>query len=139
MEPVDYMSFNFITNQDEVYYSFHISNKSLYSRLSVTSSGLLQRFAWVPETQQWSQFCNGGSGCVFWTGELFDMRQYPGGGQDLYVRLAASDIGDGGSAGTIIIGIAVGIGILILALSGFSIWKRKRLLSVLKIEAKISC
>ncbi|KAG6755920.1 hypothetical protein POTOM_039328 [Populus tomentosa] len=37
---------------------------------------------------------------------------------------------DGGSAGTIIIGIAVGIGILILALSGFSIWKRKRLLSV---------
>jgi len=38
--------------------------------------------------------------------------------------------GDGGSAGTIIIGIAVGIGILILALSGFSIWKRKRLLSV---------
>ncbi|KAL3576115.1 hypothetical protein D5086_021398, partial [Populus alba] len=91
MEPVDYMSFNFITNQDEVYYSFHISNKSLYSRLSVTSSGLLQRFAWVPETQQWS---------------------------------------DGGSAGTIIIGIAVGIGILILALSGFSIWKRKRLLSV---------
>jgi hypothetical protein len=200
MEPVDYMSFNFITNQDEVYYSFHISNKSLYSRLSVTSSGLLQRFAWVPETQQWSQFwyapkdqcddyrecgpygicdsnaspvckcmkgfqpkniqawnlrdgssgcvrrtdlnclkdkflhmrnmklpesettyvdrntslkdcelmcsrncsctayansniSNGGSGCVFWTGELFDMRQYPKGGQDLYVRLAASDIG----------------------------------------------
>jgi uncharacterized iron-regulated membrane protein len=38
--------------------------------------------------------------------------------------------GDGSSAGTIIIGIAVGIGILILALSGFSIWKRKRLLSV---------
>ncbi|KAJ6885694.1 hypothetical protein NC651_026365 [Populus alba x Populus x berolinensis] len=37
---------------------------------------------------------------------------------------------DGGSAGAIIIGIAVGIGILILALSGFSIWKRKRLLSV---------
>ncbi|XP_061983759.1 receptor-like serine/threonine-protein kinase SD1-8 [Populus nigra] len=237
MEPVDHMSFNFITNQDEVYYSFHISNKSLYSRLSVTSSGLLQRFAWVPETQQWSKFwyapkdqcdeyrecgpygicdsnaspvckcmkgfqpkniqawnlrdgssgcvrrtdlncskdkflhmrnmklpesettyvdrntslkdcelmcsrncsctayansniSNGGSGCVFWTGELIDMRQYPSGGQDLYVRLAASDIGDGGSSGTIIIGIAVGIGILILALSGFSIWKRKRLLSV---------
>ncbi|KAG5234846.1 receptor serine/threonine-protein kinase [Salix suchowensis] len=237
MEPVDHISFSFITNQDEVYYSFHTSNKSLYSRLSVTSSGFLQRFAWIPETQQWSKFwyapkdqcdeyrecgpygicdsnaspvckcmrgfqpkniqawslrdgsggcarrtelkclkdkflhmknmklpesattyvdrntslkdcevmcsrncsctayansniSNGGSGCVFWTGVLFDMRQYPEGGQDLYVRLAASDIGDGGGADTIIIGIAVGISILILALSGFSIWKRKRLLSV---------
>jgi hypothetical protein len=40
-----------------------------------------------------SNISNGGSGCVFWTGELFDMRQYPKGGQDLYVRLAASDIG----------------------------------------------
>jgi uncharacterized iron-regulated membrane protein len=38
--------------------------------------------------------------------------------------------GDGGSADTIIICIAVGIGILILSLTGFSIWKRKRLLSV---------
>uniref|UniRef100_A0A6N2M4Q4 non-specific serine/threonine protein kinase n=1 Tax=Salix viminalis TaxID=40686 RepID=A0A6N2M4Q4_SALVM len=208
MEPVDHISFSFITNQDEVYYSFHTSNKSLYSRLTVTSSGFLQRFAWIPETQQWSKFwyapkdqcddyrecgpygicdsnaspvckcmrgfqpknvqawslrdgsaqpventtlkdcevmcsrncsctayansniSNGGSGCVFWTGVLFDMRQYPEGGQDLYVRLAASDIGDGGGADTIIIGIAVGISILILALSGFSIWKRKRLLSV---------
>ena len=37
--------------------------------------------------------------------------------------------GDGGSAETIIIVIAVGVG-MILALTGFSIWKRKRLLSV---------
>ena len=36
--------------------------------------------------------------------------------------------GDGGSAETIIIVIAVGVG-MILALTGFSIWKRKRLLS----------
>jgi hypothetical protein len=40
-----------------------------------------------------SNISNGGSGCVIWTGELFDLRQYPEGGQDLYVRLAASDIG----------------------------------------------
>ncbi|KAJ6397024.1 hypothetical protein OIU77_021959, partial [Salix suchowensis] len=75
-----------------------------------------------------SNISNGGSGCVIWTGELFDLRQYPEGGQDLYVRLAASDIGDGGSAETIIIVIAVGVG-MILAVTGFSIWKRKRLLS----------
>ncbi|KAG6778618.1 hypothetical protein POTOM_014956 [Populus tomentosa] len=39
------------------------------------------------------------------------------------------NVSDGGSADTIIICIAVGIGILILSLTGFSIWKRKRLLS----------
>ncbi|KAI8525275.1 hypothetical protein RHMOL_Rhmol13G0218100 [Rhododendron molle] len=32
------------------------------------------------------------SGCVVWSGELLDMREYPEGGQDLYVRLAASEL-----------------------------------------------
>nr|6KYW_A Chain A, Receptor protein kinase SRK8 [Brassica rapa]6KYW_B Chain B, Receptor protein kinase SRK8 [Brassica rapa] len=31
------------------------------------------------------------TGCVIWTGELEDMRNYAEGGQDLYVRLAAAD------------------------------------------------
>ncbi|PNX71182.1 receptor-like serine/threonine-protein kinase SD1-8-like protein [Trifolium pratense] len=35
-----------------------------------------------------------GSGCVMWFGILFDIRSYSDGGQDLFVRLAASDIGD---------------------------------------------
>lgn len=36
----------------------------------------------------------GVGGCVIWTGELLDMRVYAeGSGQDLYVRLAASEIG----------------------------------------------
>ena len=39
------------------------------------------------------QITNGGSGCVTWSGELEDMRLYPAGGQHLYVRLAASDVG----------------------------------------------
>lgn len=34
-----------------------------------------------------------GSGCVFWVGDLVDLRQYSQGGQDLFVRVAASDIG----------------------------------------------
>ncbi|XP_023758517.1 receptor-like serine/threonine-protein kinase SD1-8 isoform X1 [Lactuca sativa] len=37
----------------------------------------------------------GGSGCVIWVGDLMDMRQYAdseNGGQDLYVRVAASDL-----------------------------------------------
>ncbi|KAG5516643.1 hypothetical protein RHGRI_037393 [Rhododendron griersonianum] len=32
------------------------------------------------------------SGCVVWSGELLDMREYNEGGQDLYVRLAASEL-----------------------------------------------
>lgn len=39
------------------------------------------------------EISNGGSGCVMWVGELLDVRSYPSGGQDLYVRLAASDVG----------------------------------------------
>ena len=35
----------------------------------------------------------GGSGCVIWFGDLIDIRQVPGGGQDLYVRVPASELG----------------------------------------------
>ncbi|XP_062109353.1 G-type lectin S-receptor-like serine/threonine-protein kinase At4g27290 isoform X1 [Humulus lupulus] len=33
-----------------------------------------------------------GSGCVVWFGDLYDIRQFPSGGQDLYVRILASEI-----------------------------------------------
>ncbi|KAL2327901.1 hypothetical protein Fmac_021328 [Flemingia macrophylla] len=33
-----------------------------------------------------------GSGCVMWLGDLFDVKQYQTGGQDLYVRMPASEI-----------------------------------------------
>ena len=36
---------------------------------------------------------DGGSGCVIWKGDIFDIRNFPNGGQDLYVRLAAADLG----------------------------------------------
>lgn len=36
---------------------------------------------------------DGGKGCVFWFGDLIDIKQIPGGGQDLYVRVSASEIG----------------------------------------------
>ncbi|KAL2343928.1 hypothetical protein Fmac_005213 [Flemingia macrophylla] len=35
---------------------------------------------------------NGGTGCVMWLRDLFDLRRYPSGGQDLYVRLAPKDL-----------------------------------------------
>lgn len=36
---------------------------------------------------------NGGKGCVMWGGDLLDIRTYTNGGQDLYIKLAASDLG----------------------------------------------
>ena len=36
---------------------------------------------------------NGGSGCVLWFGDLIDIREYNENGQDLYVRMAASELG----------------------------------------------
>ncbi|KAJ8534467.1 hypothetical protein K7X08_016195 [Anisodus acutangulus] len=35
---------------------------------------------------------NGGSGCLLWTGELVDIRQLSESGQDIYIRIAASEI-----------------------------------------------
>ena len=34
-----------------------------------------------------------GSGCAMWFGDLVDIRQFPAGGQDLYIRMSASEIG----------------------------------------------
>lgn len=39
------------------------------------------------------EIVDGGIGCVMWLDELIDIRVYPAGGQDLFVRLAASDVG----------------------------------------------
>ncbi|KAJ0240564.1 Bulb-type lectin domain-containing protein [Hirschfeldia incana] len=36
---------------------------------------------------------NGGTGCLMWTGELDDTRNYSIGGQDLYLKVSALDIG----------------------------------------------
>ncbi|KAH9748354.1 Receptor-like serine/threonine-protein kinase SD1-8 [Citrus sinensis] len=200
MKPIEGINFEFFIDQDhDVYYSFFIENKNLFSRLIVSPDGFLQRFTWIEANKIWNPFwyapkdqcdnygecgpfgicdtnaspvcqcmrgfepkdpqawslrdgsggcvrktelqcsedkflqlknmklpdtttsfvdynmtlkeceafcsrnCSctayantnitGGTGCVTWTGELKDIRKYAEGGQDLYVRLAASDIG----------------------------------------------
>ncbi|KAM3302399.1 G-type lectin S-receptor-like serine/threonine-protein kinase [Capsicum chacoense] len=52
---------------------------------------------------------NGGSGCLLWIGEMVDIRQLSASGQDIYIRMSASDIGSAGSKGkkTIILAIAL--------------------------------
>ncbi|KEH36480.1 G-type lectin S-receptor-like Serine/Threonine-kinase [Medicago truncatula] len=79
---------------------------------------------------------NGGSGCVMWIGELNDIRDYPDGGQDLFVRLAASELDNSGSTGgshkknhkAEIIGITISAAVIILGL-GFLLCNRRKLLS----------
>ncbi|GKV30840.1 hypothetical protein SLEP1_g39615 [Rubroshorea leprosula] len=200
MEPVDYLVFEFIADQDEVSYSFSVSNNTLFYRLVVNDAGTLERLTWINDAKQWSRFwyapedqcdyyrqcgpygicdanaspvckclrgftpknlqawnlrdgsdgcvrktdlgcmsdkflhlrnvklpqsttafvdrnmslvacedmclrncsctayanadiSNRGSGCVIWFGELLDMKEYSSGGQDLFVRLNASDLG----------------------------------------------
>ncbi|CAI0431205.1 unnamed protein product [Linum tenue] len=239
MQPLNYISFEFVTASREVYYSFHVSSDTIYSRLSVTPDGVLRRYTWIPDIGQWKPFwyapkdqcdsyrecgaygicdsnaspvckcmrgfrprnpeawnlrdgsggcaretdldcprdkflrmrnmklpesaaavvdrglglkecgelcagnCSctayasanvsgGGSGCVVWFGGLVDMRQYPEGGQDLYVRLAASDVGNDGTMGGFIIGLSVGLCVFLLLLSGCLVWKRKRLISAFR-------
>ncbi|XP_060191129.1 G-type lectin S-receptor-like serine/threonine-protein kinase At4g27290 [Lycium barbarum] len=38
-----------------------------------------------------SDILNGGSGCLLWFKDLLDIRQGPSGGQDIYIRMAASE------------------------------------------------
>ncbi|KAJ9671842.1 hypothetical protein PVL29_025507 [Vitis rotundifolia] len=40
-----------------------------------------------------SDIRNGGSGCLLWFGDLIDIREFAENGQELYVRMAASELG----------------------------------------------
>lgn len=71
---------------------------------------------------------NGGTGCVTWSGELEDIRNYIDDGQDLYVRLAAADLVKKKNANWKIISLIVGVSVvlLLLLLIMFCLWKRKQ-------------
>ncbi|XP_057738940.1 receptor-like serine/threonine-protein kinase SD1-8 isoform X1 [Arachis stenosperma] len=73
---------------------------------------------------------NGGSGCVMWLGQLFDMRVNGMDGQDLYVRLAAADIGSTSSnknhRAVLAIGITLGALVLVLGLVAIRYLRKKR-------------
>ncbi|KAF6172640.1 hypothetical protein GIB67_041963 [Kingdonia uniflora] len=47
------------------------------------------------------------SGCVLWAGDVTDIREFSEGGQDLYIRLAASEFGKQKDARIIIISIVL--------------------------------
>ncbi|KAF8409440.1 hypothetical protein HHK36_005516 [Tetracentron sinense] len=227
-------NFNFISNQEEVYYSFSLKNKSLASRLLMNHSGQLQRYIWLETSHVWnllwylpkdqcdnyrecgaygicdinaspvckclkgfepknpvdwylsggsggcirksefdcqksygflrlkgmklpdasqsfvdksmtlkecealcrnncsctayanSDITGGGSGCVIWTSDLMDLRELTEGGQDLYVRVAASELDSGKKKRVVeIVSVAVGVGVLLVGLIVFFIRKKK--------------
>ncbi|XVF77741.1 hypothetical protein PTKIN_Ptkin14bG0071200 [Pterospermum kingtungense] len=49
----DIFSFELISNEKEVYYTFKLQNSSVLSRVVVNQSGLMQRFVWVDQRHTW--------------------------------------------------------------------------------------
>ncbi|PRQ34910.1 putative protein kinase RLK-Pelle-DLSV family [Rosa chinensis] len=49
------IGFNFVVNNEEMYYSFSETNPALYSRLIVSPSGNIQRLTWIESRKTWSQ------------------------------------------------------------------------------------
>ncbi|CAO2823747.1 unnamed protein product [Amaranthus hypochondriacus] len=75
-----------------------------------------------------------GNGCVIWTDNLTDMRDYIQGGQDLYIRLAHSDLGglssgngsDNSKKIVMGVGISIAFAIVLTGLITLIILKRKK-------------
>ncbi|XP_019707010.2 receptor-like serine/threonine-protein kinase SD1-8 isoform X1 [Elaeis guineensis] len=237
MKTYSMFKFDFVNDQDEIYYSFNIFNESIISRLIVNQSGVTQRMVWLEQSQMWSIFwfapkdqcdnvspcgpfgvcdpnnspicdclqgfepksptnwalrdgsegckrktardCRNGTdgfvtvsdaklpdtsgstvdmslnldqcrakcltncsctafasaktsgdGCIIWTTELTDLRVFGFGGQDLYVRVAAADLGSASdhSHRNDIIAVVVGsvLGILLLGFICCCFWKKKK-------------
>ncbi|KAK4750636.1 hypothetical protein SAY87_004118 [Trapa incisa] len=234
LKPNSLYSFEFVYNDDEIYYKYELVNSSVVSRMVYSTTGSLQRLTWVNRIQEWTLYntaqidncdmfslcgaygsCNindsplcgclrgfdpkfpsdwvsgdwsngcvrktelncgdgegfvkvqnvklpdtrtswfnrtmdlkecekeclkncsctaysslnisGGSGCLIWFNELIDIRQYSEDGQDLYIRLAASDLDSNGKMNlrvritvVVIIAVAVVLGMsyLLLVLIG---------------------
>ncbi|CAL9042739.1 unnamed protein product [Musa banksii] len=71
------------------------------------------------------------NGCVTWSGDLVDLRSFTSGGDDLYVRLAASESeisveSSRSNARELAIGLPLLLGFLLLCCLGLLLWWRKR-------------
>ncbi|XP_052289582.1 G-type lectin S-receptor-like serine/threonine-protein kinase At4g27290 isoform X22 [Citrus sinensis] len=75
-----------------------------------------------------SDIRGGGSGCAMWFGDLIDMRSFPDGGQDFYIRMSASELGMKGEPTTKIVVLVISAVALlaVVLISGYLIHKRRR-------------
>ncbi|KAF9672906.1 hypothetical protein SADUNF_Sadunf11G0093100 [Salix dunnii] len=247
LKPNPMYTFEFVFNEEEIFYRYHVLNSSMLTRLVVAQNGDIQRFAWINRTQSWiiyltvntdnceryalcgangicsidsSPVCNclngfvpnvlsewemmdwssgclrrtplncsgdgfqrlsgvklpetktswfnksmnldecrntclkncnctafsnldirnGGSGCLLWFGDLIDTRIFVDNKPDIYVRMAASELDNGGGVKInaksnvkkrIIVSIVLSTGILILLALFWYIWKKKQQKKVL--------
>ncbi|XP_017976001.1 PREDICTED: G-type lectin S-receptor-like serine/threonine-protein kinase At1g11330 [Theobroma cacao] len=76
-----------------------------------------------------------GIGCMSWSENLIDMQKLSTGGLDLYVRLEHSELDTTKERNMIII-ITVVIGIIIIAISTFFLWRRKAKQRVNKVKSE---
>ncbi|KAJ4870729.1 Receptor-like serine/threonine-protein kinase SD1-6 [Raphanus sativus] len=53
MKPIDYMVYIFVASNEEVTYSYQMTKPDVYSILSVTSTGNIQRRNWIETSQTW--------------------------------------------------------------------------------------
>ncbi|KAF3520334.1 hypothetical protein DY000_02063144 [Brassica cretica] len=55
-QKLSYMVYNFTQNSEEVAYTFRMTDNSIYSRLTISSEGYLERLTWTPSSGMWNVF-----------------------------------------------------------------------------------
>ncbi|KAL3503317.1 hypothetical protein ACH5RR_037766 [Cinchona calisaya] len=69
---------------------------------------------------------NGGSGCLLWYGDLIDMKVISGAGQDIYIRMASSELGSDGKKRVLIMSLSLSLGMLLLGFSLILVLRRRK-------------
>uniref|UniRef100_M1BP22 Receptor-like serine/threonine-protein kinase n=1 Tax=Solanum tuberosum TaxID=4113 RepID=M1BP22_SOLTU len=103
------ISFGMVMNSREIYYKYEMVNKSVISTFVLEPYGKAMRIIWIGKVQGW----------------------LPASGQDIYIRMSASDIGSAGSKGKIAFILAIALPLLVALILlglgvGLILCKRKR-------------
>lgn len=53
LKPNSIYNFTFVFTNEEIYYTYHLTDSSVVSRMVLSSNGVLQRFTWVDYTKSW--------------------------------------------------------------------------------------
>jgi hypothetical protein len=58
LSPNPVYTYGLVFDHDEIYYSYKLVNRSVYSRMVITQDGLLHRYTWIDRTQSWFLYLN---------------------------------------------------------------------------------
>ncbi|XP_028958659.1 G-type lectin S-receptor-like serine/threonine-protein kinase At4g27290 isoform X1 [Malus domestica] len=53
LNPNPIYTYGFVSEPDKMYYSYKLHNSSIFSRVVLTSDGLVQRYTWIDRTKDW--------------------------------------------------------------------------------------